>query len=52
MGGADVELSADDLRKFDEAAAKINIGGARYPEQFQKTPGPVTMTCAAPGQAR
>jgi aryl-alcohol dehydrogenase-like predicted oxidoreductase len=39
IGGADVELSADDLRKLDEATAKINIQGARYPEQLQKMVG-------------
>jgi aryl-alcohol dehydrogenase-like predicted oxidoreductase len=39
MGGADVELSADDLRQLDEATANIKIQGARYPEQLQKLVG-------------
>jgi aryl-alcohol dehydrogenase-like predicted oxidoreductase len=39
LGGANVQLSADDLRRLDEATSKINIQGARYPEEFQKLVG-------------
>ena len=39
LGGADVHLSADDLRRLDEATKKISIQGARYPEQLQKMVG-------------
>ena len=36
LGSADVELTADDLKKIDKAVAEINIQGARYPESAQK----------------
>jgi len=36
IGGASVELSAADLRDIDEAAAKIKVQGARYPEALEK----------------
>ena len=39
LGAANVELSADDLRKLDEATKKISIQGARYPEALQKMVG-------------
>ena len=39
IGGADIELSTDDLSKIEEAVAKIEIAGARYPAQFQNTVG-------------
>ena len=39
IGGADVDLSADDLRKLDEATANISIQGARYPDELQKLVG-------------
>ena len=39
MGAAAVELSADDLREIDNAAAKIAIQGARYPEMLEKMTG-------------
>jgi aryl-alcohol dehydrogenase-like predicted oxidoreductase len=31
-----VELSAEDLRAIDDAAAKITVKGARYPEHLQR----------------
>jgi len=31
LGAADVVLTSDDLREVDEAAAKIQIQGARLP---------------------
>jgi len=36
IGGASVELSAADRRDIDEAAAKIKVQGARYPEALEK----------------
>jgi aryl-alcohol dehydrogenase-like predicted oxidoreductase len=35
-GAANVELTADDLSDIDEAAAKITIEGARYPEEQER----------------
>lgn len=39
MGAVAVELSAGDVREIDDAASKIKIEGARYPENLQKTTG-------------
>ncbi len=39
IGAADVELTADDLREIDSAAAKITVQGARYPEHLQRLVG-------------
>jgi aryl-alcohol dehydrogenase-like predicted oxidoreductase len=39
IGAAAVELSADDLREIDNAAAKITIEGTRYPEKLEKMTG-------------
>ena len=39
IGGADVELSPDELRELETAAAKIAVQGARYPEELQKMVG-------------
>lgn len=39
IGAADVELSPDDLRELGSAASKIQVQGARYPEEFQKMAG-------------
>jgi len=36
---ADVELTADDLREIESAAAKITVQGARYPEKLEKMTG-------------
>ncbi|MFA6954393.1 MAG: aldo/keto reductase [Thermoanaerobaculia bacterium] len=36
LGGAAVELSPDDLREIETAAAKITVQGARYSEGAQK----------------
>jgi aryl-alcohol dehydrogenase-like predicted oxidoreductase len=35
-GAADIELTADDLREIDTAAAQIEVQGARYPEHLQR----------------
>jgi aryl-alcohol dehydrogenase-like predicted oxidoreductase len=36
IGAANVELTADDLSEIDEAAARITVQGARYPEEQEK----------------
>jgi diketogulonate reductase-like aldo/keto reductase len=36
IGSADIELTPDDLREIDEAASKISIQGARYPEELEQ----------------
>jgi aryl-alcohol dehydrogenase-like predicted oxidoreductase len=36
IGAVNAELSPDDLRQIDNAAAKIPVQGARYPENLQK----------------
>jgi aryl-alcohol dehydrogenase-like predicted oxidoreductase len=39
LGAADVELTADDLREIDQAAAQIEVQGARYPDFMQRLIG-------------
>ena len=39
LGSASVELTADDLREIDSAAAKITVQGDRYPEALEKRTG-------------
>jgi aryl-alcohol dehydrogenase-like predicted oxidoreductase len=39
IGAAAVELTPDELRQIDSAAAKIPVQGARYPEELQKLVG-------------
>ena len=36
LGGASLQLTADELRKLTEAASKITVQGERYPEAFQR----------------
>ena len=36
LGGANVKLSADDLRQLDEATSQLEIQGERYPAELQK----------------
>ena len=36
LGGASVELTADDLHEIDAAAARIEVQGERYSEQMQR----------------
>jgi aryl-alcohol dehydrogenase-like predicted oxidoreductase len=36
LGAAGVELTPNDLRKIDAAAANISVQGARYPEKLQR----------------
>lgn len=39
IGAADLVLTANDLKEFDEAASKIQIQGERYPESAAKLVG-------------
>jgi aryl-alcohol dehydrogenase-like predicted oxidoreductase len=39
IGAALVDLSADDLREIKDAAAKITVQGARYPEDLLRLSG-------------
>jgi aryl-alcohol dehydrogenase-like predicted oxidoreductase len=39
IGAVDVQLTPEDLRQMDEAASKITVQGARYPEELQKLVG-------------
>src|SRR5450755_619289 len=39
IGAVSVELTPDDLREIDSAAAKITVHGARYPEKLEKMTG-------------
>ena len=39
IGAAAIELTADDLRQIENAAAKIEVQGARYPEHIEKMTG-------------
>ena len=37
IGSASIKLTENDLREIDEAASKIKIEGARYPESLEQT---------------
>ena len=39
IGAVSVELTADDLREIDDAAATIEVQGARYPEELERRTG-------------
>jgi aryl-alcohol dehydrogenase-like predicted oxidoreductase len=39
LGAASVQLTGQDLREIDRAAAQIEVHGARYPEHLQKMVG-------------
>jgi len=39
LGGARLELAPRDLRQLEDAASKIAVQGARYPEELQKLVG-------------
>lgn len=39
LGAAFIELTAEDLREIDAAAAKIQVQGERYPEEMQRMVG-------------
>jgi aryl-alcohol dehydrogenase-like predicted oxidoreductase len=36
IGAADVELTADDLREIEDAASRITVQGARYPDHLER----------------
>ena len=39
LGAADVALTPEDLRAIDAAASKIQVEGARYPEELERRTG-------------
>src|SRR3989441_519606 len=39
IGAVDIELTPDDLREIDQAASKITVQGARYPEKLEQMTG-------------
>ncbi|MBL8080910.1 MAG: aldo/keto reductase [Anaerolineales bacterium] len=39
IGAAGIELTADDLQEIETAAAKIQVQGARYPEELDRLTG-------------
>ncbi|HET7064112.1 MAG TPA: aldo/keto reductase [Rudaea sp.] len=39
LGAANVELTADDLRRIESTVSKVTLQGARYPEHLQKLVG-------------
>jgi len=39
LGAAAIELASDDLREIEDAASKITVQGARYPEDLEKRTG-------------
>ena len=39
IGAAAIELTADNLREIDRAAAQITGQGARYPEHLERMKG-------------
>jgi aryl-alcohol dehydrogenase-like predicted oxidoreductase len=39
LGGADIELTPEELVRIDEALGKVQITGERYPEEFTKRAG-------------
>jgi aryl-alcohol dehydrogenase-like predicted oxidoreductase len=39
IGAAAIELTSDDLREIESAAAKITVQGARYPEKLEQMTG-------------
>src|SRR6185295_10706851 len=39
LGAANIELTSDDLREIDRAAAQVTVQGARYPEHLEQLTG-------------
>jgi diketogulonate reductase-like aldo/keto reductase len=39
IGAVSVELTPEDLRDINDAASKITVQGARYPEKLEKMTG-------------
>src|SRR5438876_11016578 len=40
IGAASIQLTSDDLREIENAASKITVHGARYPDHNEQKPGP------------
>ena len=36
LAAADLELTSDDLRQIEDAAARLTVQGARYPEHMER----------------
>jgi len=39
IGATEIELTQDDLREIEQAASKIDVQGARYPEHLEAMTG-------------
>jgi aryl-alcohol dehydrogenase-like predicted oxidoreductase len=39
LGSVSVVLTAEDLREIEDAASRIKVQGARYPEELMKSSG-------------
>jgi len=39
IGAVEVELTSEDLRQIEDAASKISVQGARYPEELERRTG-------------
>jgi aryl-alcohol dehydrogenase-like predicted oxidoreductase len=39
IGAVEIKFTPDDLREIDEAASKITVHGARYPEKMEQMTG-------------
>ena len=39
LGAVEIQLASDDLREIEEAASKIKLEGARYPEKLEQLTG-------------
>jgi aryl-alcohol dehydrogenase-like predicted oxidoreductase len=39
IGAVSIQLTPEDLREIESAAAKIEVQGARYPEKLEKMTG-------------
>jgi aryl-alcohol dehydrogenase-like predicted oxidoreductase len=39
IGAASIELTSDDVREIEDAASKIKVQGARYPERLERMTG-------------
>jgi aryl-alcohol dehydrogenase-like predicted oxidoreductase len=39
IGAVSVELTSDDLLEIERAAAKVEVQGARYPEELERRTG-------------
>jgi aryl-alcohol dehydrogenase-like predicted oxidoreductase len=39
LGATEIELTSDDLREIEDAASKIKVQGARYPEHMEQMTG-------------